>query len=364
MINTLMYQYWFLSNRDISYYKKYKMYEYFGDAYHIFFATETMLKASKLLKASQIDNFLYNRSKVDLNKIFEEFNESPYSFITVEDEKYPKKLRTIYNPPYGLFYNGKLPDFSKSVSIVGARKCSAYGKNMAELLGLSLSNAGYTVVSGMARGIDTCAHTGCLKGTCPTVAVLGNGVDIVYPKENGSLYEKIAASGAVISEFPISAQPKPENFPIRNRIVAGLSDITIVVEAKLKSGSLITADMALEMGRDIYVVPGRIGDSLSEGCNKLIDQGAGIIYSIQKFIDEITGQENKPIVQIKTEANKTMKLTKEQLLVFSLFDYYPKSISQVQIECGMDYLHLISIIFSLVKEDLITEIFKNQYILK
>lgn len=359
-----MYQYWFLSNQDIPYTSKYKFYNYFYDAYHIFHATEEELKLSGLLSEEQIRVFLDNRSRANLELMYSEFSNGPFSFVTLEDDDFPNNLRNIYDPPYGLFYNGKLPSFRKSVSIVGARRCSEYGKHIASVLAQHLAERGYTVVSGMARGIDSFAHKGCLNGHGQTVAVLGSGVDVVYPKENRLLYEEIAANGAVISEFPIGFEPRPVNFPIRNRIVAGLSDSLIVVEARLKSGSLITADLALEQGRDIYVVPGRVGDKLSEGCNRLVTQGAGLIYSIEQFLnelDESQASEGIEGIELVNDNSDKLKLSKEQLLVYSYFDYYPKSLAKVQAESGIDYLKLISIVAGLANEGLLNEVFKNHY---
>ncbi len=359
----LLYKLWWLSFKEISLTKKYKLYEYFGDAYHVYFATKSELLDSLVLSKTEVEDFILNRSKSDLIRIYDEFIKTPFSFVTIEDDDYPKQLRTIYNPPYGLFYYGKLPQLDKTVSIVGARGCSEYGKHMASLLGKELSDAGFTIVSGMAKGIDTFAHIGCLQGKSATVAVLGNGVDEIYPKENHLLYEEIASHGAVVSEFPIGTKSTAKNFPIRNRIVAGLSKSIIVVEARLKSGSLITADLALEQGKDIYVVPGRVGDKLSEGCNKLITQGAGVICSIDGLLEELSPTITKPVIGVKKEENKISTLTKEQLLVYSYFDFYPISIATVQEKSGIDYLHLISVIFSLVNFGLLKEVFKNEYVI-
>ncbi len=362
-MNEILYQYWFMKNEDISYSRKSKLIDYFYDSYHIFNASRQELLASHILEEKTVDRFIDNRGKFDLSKEYEEFSRSPFSFITMEDSRYPEKLRNIYDIPYGLFYLGKLPDFNKCISIVGARRCSAYGKKMALELGERLAQAGFTVISGMARGVDSHGHQGCLNGGGSTVAVLGCGCDVIYPPENRILYEEIAKSGTIISEYQMGASPTPMNFPRRNRIVSALSDVVIVVEAREKSGSLITADFALEQGKEIFVLPGRVGDSLSSGCNKLISQGAGIIWSVDQFIQdlsELLGHEItcNPVLKI----SKTKDLSKELLQVYNLFDLYPKSMSQVLEESNMDYLELLSQVLILERMGLLCESFKNNYV--
>jgi DNA processing protein len=224
-----------------------------------------------------------------------------------------------------------------------------------------LAQDGYTIISGMARGIDTYAHRGCLDGGGKTVAVLGSGCDVIYPSENYLLYEEIVKNGAVISEYQMGTAPIPANFPRRNRIVSALSDIVIVIEAREKSGSLITADLALEQGKDIYVVPGRIGDSLSMGCNKLISQGAGIIYSVDSFLQEIGERYGKTVVNQKPNKIE-VKMDPTERKVYGLIDYYPKNLSTLLEETKMDHLALLSTIYSLEKKELICEVMKNNYV--
>ncbi len=362
-MDNLLYQYWFMNNEDVSYSKKYKLVEYFYDSYNLYFASKTELLNSKLLDEVTIDRFIYNRKNYNFEKEFDDFKRSPFNFVTIENPNYPDKLRNIYDKPYGLYYIGEMPDFNRAVSIVGARRCSAYGKRLAQDIGKKLGENGYTVISGMARGIDTYGHRGCLDGNGNTVAVLGSGCDVIYPKDNRLLYEEIVSTkGAIISEYQMGTAPLPLNFPRRNRIVSALSDAVVVIEAKEKSGSLITADFALEHGKDIYVVPGRVGDSLSLGTNKLISQGAGIIYDTDSFINELNS-----IYGVSTSAhkktNKTKtELTKEQKEVYGYFDEYPKSIATVLETCKMDYIKLLSVILSLEKEGLLAEVFKNNYV--
>ena len=283
----------------------------------------------------------------------------------MEDDKYPKKLMDIYDKPYGLFYLGDLPEFGQSVSIVGARRCSAYGKRLALDIGQKLGESGFKVISGMARGIDSYGHRGCIDGGGVTVAVLGCGCDVVYPRENRQLYEEIVCkNGAIISEYQMGTSPLPMNFPRRNRIVSALADIVVVIEARDKSGSLITADFALEQGKDIYVTPGRIGDSLSLGVNKLIAQGAGVIYDTSQFVkdlQELHGLQAKPPAK-KTKSDTIPKLSEKQKKIYALFDEYPTSLASIVENSSMDYLEILSIILSLERIGLLTEVYKNNYV--
>ena len=201
---------------------------------------------------------------------------------------YPENLANIYDPPLVLYVRGKLKkEDERAVAIVGTRRATSYGKVAARKLARELAQAGITVVSGMARGIDTAAHEGALEAGGRTVAVLGCGVDIVYPPENSSLMQEIIRRGAVISEFPLGTRPLAYNFPRRNRIISGLSKGVVVVEAPLKSGAIITADYALEEGREVFAVPGPITSPYAKGTNRLIKEGAKIVEDISDILEEL-----------------------------------------------------------------------------
>lgn len=197
------------------------------------------------------------------------------SYTYFRESDFPKKLTQIPDPPFGIFYKGRLPDENApAVAMIGARKCSAYGVYMAEKFASSFAQAGVEVISGMALGIDSISQKAALKAGGSSYAVLGCGVDIVYPKGNGQLYRQLVEKGGMLSEYPPQMQPRPVLFPPRNRIISALSDAIVVVEAREKSGTLITVDMALEQGREVYAIPGRCTDELSAGCNMLLRQGA------------------------------------------------------------------------------------------
>lgn len=212
---------------------------------------------------------------------------SGVAFITLQDAAYPPPLRHIYDPPVGLYCKGPLRPGVKSVAIVGSRRTTLYGQSTAQMLGRELAALGFCVVSGMARGIDTAAHKGALAAGGETVAVLGNGVDIVYPPENIDIYQQIAERGAVISELPLGTRASRTTFPMRNRLISGLSAAVIVVETDKQGGSMITARFAAEHNRPLFAVPGRIDSSTSQGCNQLIREGAILLSSVDDLIEEL-----------------------------------------------------------------------------
>ena len=209
------------------------------------------------------------------------------TIINILSDKYPKILIQIPDPPPYLYVKGELPASGSAVAIVGSRRASACGLMIAEKLAKELAENGITVVSGMARGIDTAAHRGTLKGGGHSVGVLGCGIDIQYPAENRHLFTSIREKGALVSEFPMGTTPRAENFPRRNRIISGLSYGVLVVEAAENSGSLITARYALEQGRDVFAIPGNITYSSSRGTNRLIKQGAKLVECIEDILEEL-----------------------------------------------------------------------------
>lgn len=208
--------------------------------------------------------------------------------VTYKDEDYPENLKAIYDAPPVLFVRGGFEERDAgAVAIVGSRTPSDYGKLIAQRLGRELADQGITVVSGMARGIDTMAHRSCLTRGGRTIAVLGCGVDIVYPSENRRLMEEITKLGAVVSEFPMEAKPEGVHFPRRNRIISGLSLGVVVVEAGEKSGALVTAEFALNQNREVFAVPGQVTSMRSRGTNRLIKEGAKLVMSVEDVLDEL-----------------------------------------------------------------------------
>ena len=244
--------------------------------------------AKELMDEKKAEAFLEQKRQWDVWGNYEQLEEKGIGFTWCGQEDYPRRLKNIPDPPFAVYVKGCLPsDDIKSVAIVGARKCSAYGQHVAQMLGAGLADAGIQVVSGMAMGIDGISQKAALSQGGKTFGVLGCGVDVCYPACHRQLYEGICSQGGVLSTYSPGTQPRPELFPPRNRIISGLADVLVVVEAKQKSGTLITVDMALEQGKEIYCVPGRVTDRLSDGCNKLIAQGAGILLSPEDLVEKI-----------------------------------------------------------------------------
>ncbi len=359
----MMYRYWFMELKGIGNMMKHQLLDAFGSAKNIYYLSEKELRKYNLLQESQIQNILAIKNTWDLQGQYTAFCRTGQGLVTLEDAEYPHLLSKIYDAPYGLYFLGNLPKSrQKMVAIVGARNCSEYGRKMAKDLAYALSSRNYWVVSGMARGIDACAHRGALDANGTTVAILGSGIDVCYPKENKYIYEEIKKAGCILSEYPPKTQPMARQFPARNRIISGMAKQVIVVEAREKSGSLITMDYALEQGKDIYAVPGRITDPLSAGCNRLLAQGAGIITSVEDFISNIEDIEVSELGMSFSGKENDFVLEKTECLVYSCFDFYPKSLEQVLQETTLDLLTLLSAVMNLCDKGYLREVFKNQYI--
>jgi DNA processing protein len=287
-----------------------------------FGAPEAILKASKrqLLAvhgigedtATAISNW---ETTIDLAAELKRVADFGCHILIPTDEEYPASLRQIYDPPIVLYVKGKLSTSDKnSVALVGSRQTTHYGLEVARKLGYQLAYMGVTVVSGGARGIDTAAHQGALSAKGRTVAVLGTGINLVFPPENAELFERIAASGAIVSQFPFNRTADKQTFPVRNRIVAGMTLGTVVVEANLTSGALITANFATEYGRQVFAVPGRIDSPRSKGCHKLIKNGAKLCEDVEDILTEFEylfptsnrgkGQEGLPAMTLSESEQK------------------------------------------------------------
>ena len=244
--------------------------------------------------------------------------------ITYQDSSYPRGLLNIYDLPPFLYVKGRLKEDDINIAVVGSRMASTYGKFSTERLCRELAINGITVVSGMARGIDSAAHRGALAGKGRTIAVLGCGLDTVYPPENEELYEEIVSKGAVITEYPFGTPPSGSNFPARNRIISGISLGVVVVEANEKSGSLITARLALDQGREVFAVPGSIDSAGSRGTHKLIKQGAKLIENVRDILDEILPQveirskDDRPEKSILQQGNSEEKKPEERSIAGEL----------------------------------------------
>jgi DNA processing protein len=300
----------------------------FGRPEEVFNASLSDLESVQGIKkeaASAIKSFDRDR---ELDRERALIRENNVNLLTLEDKEYPDQLREIFDPPSLLYVKGQIKkEDEHSVAIVGTRHPTRYGKLTAERLAFELGALGVTVVSGMARGIDTFSHEGALSVGGRSIAVFGSGLDVVYPPENREIMEKIIDNGAIISEFPMGTRPEKQNFPVRNRIISGLSLGTVVVEAASKSGSLITARLALEQGREVFAVPGSIASDKSRGTNNLLKLGAKLVEGVDDIIEEL-----KPLIDSLSEkrhddtkkeessevSSAGARFTKEEEEIFSL----------------------------------------------
>ncbi len=323
---------WLSRVRTIGFSRYEKLIRHFQCAEAVWKASKEQLLQVKGITDANANAIIESRDAKKLEKWIAELVEYDIQFYSYFDDLYPKLLREIHSPPMGLYVRGTLPDDNiDKVSIVGSRKCTQYGVSMALEIAERLGQHNIVVVSGMAKGIDGMSHQGAINGRGQTIAVLGCGVDTCYPKENEILMEEIMKHGCVLSEYPPKTPPHRGNFPSRNRIIAGLSKILVVVEASKKSGTLITVDLALESGRDVFAVPGNATSWLSEGTNNLIKQGCvpltegnDILFELNIAYDE---NEKSRFVE-----NKNMNLKELEREVYDLIPdlepVSPQSIAQ------------------------------------
>ena len=276
--------------------------------------------------------------------------------VTLKDDDYPKRLKDIYDPPALLYLRGELKrEDELAVAIVGSRKTSAYGREVTERIGEDLAHHGVTVVSGMARGIDSVAHKGALQGGGRTIAVLGCGVDVIYPSENRSLFHQIINQGAVLSEFPMGSPPEAGHFPRRNRIISGLSIGVVIVQASAESGSLITAGYALEQGREVFAVPGNIGVEGSRGTNQLIKEGAKLVESSEDILEEILPQWRREGEMAQKGRDAVATLTEAEKLLYGLLGETPLHIDAIIRETRLDPGSVSSLLLNLELKGLISQ---------
>lgn len=259
----------------------------FGSAQAVLAATQADLSQVDKVGFKAANNIIRWRELIDLDGELRRIDQFGANIVTTDDSEYPALLRQIYDPPLVLYVRGTLrPEDAYAIAMVGTRQSTLYGRQTAERLARQLAASGVTVVSGGARGIDSASHEGALQSGGRTIAVLGTGLDIVYPAENVKLYQRIAEQGAVITQFPFGRKGDKQSFPIRNRIVAGMTQGTVVVEANRASGALITANFAAEYGRTVYAVPGRVDSPRSAGCHDLIKDGAQLCESAEDVLTE------------------------------------------------------------------------------
>ncbi|MCI7812483.1 MAG: DNA-processing protein DprA [Robinsoniella sp.] len=347
---------WLCSQSEIASKKMEKLLRVFGTPEELYRAKRGELEKLRFLKEWEMDRLL--QKEENPSEVYHRQREREINFISREEKSFPKRLLSIADKPFGLFFKGRLPgEEKKSAAVIGARACTYAGQALAGQIGEELALADVEVISGMARGIDGCAQEAALRAGGESYAILGSGVDVIYPPEHQGLYESLCQIGGVISEFPPGSAPLAKHFPRRNRLISALADFVIVVEARERSGSLITVDCALEQGKEIYAVPGRPSDALSRGCNRLIAQGAGIFSSTEQVLEE----QGIACKNIKKKEKKQIRLATKENLVYSCLDLRPKSLQRILDETKLPMDETIEILLKLQMREVIFEVTKNYY---
>jgi len=353
--------YWLDNLRGIGKVKRNSLLKQFQTAKGVFEAKKEELLDIPELRPCDIETITRQETKEKVKEEYEKMIQKGIRFLVKGEEEFPERLSYIYDSPDVLYVRGKLPSpEKKTIAIVGARNCTDYGIQMAEWFGRELAKAGMEVISGLARGIDSSAHCGAMEGGGNTYGILGCGIDICYPIENLELFMEMQKSGGIISEYGMGIGPRPGNFPMRNRIISGLSDGVLVIEAKEKSGSLITAQLGLEQGKDIFAVPGRGCDVLSKGCNQLIKQGAFLADSPEDIM-EFYQIEMKKIWEGKKNFENFLDLKLE--MVYSGLSLKPKHIQTIVEEMDMPLADIMEILLSLEMRGYVKKVNRNYYVL-
>lgn len=302
-----------------------KLLDHFGDARTAWEAPPAALQSVELTQ-KVMENLIQVRASVDLLAIWEQLEKLKINLLTWMDENYPRRLKEISQPPPVLYVRGEIiPKDEWAVAVVGTRKLSPYGRQVAEEVAGFLARNGVTVVSGLARGIDSVAHRAALNAGGRSIAVLGNGVDHIYPAENSNLAEKMIENGALISDYPLGTPPDAAHFPIRNRIISGLSIATVIVEAGQKSGALITAEFAANQGRDVFAVPGKIFAPQSKGTNRLIRDGAHPLLNPEDLMAAL----DLTMVTEHQTARTVLPADATEAALFKVLGHEPKHVDEI-----------------------------------
>ncbi|MBQ9232767.1 MAG: DNA-processing protein DprA [Lachnospiraceae bacterium] len=381
---------WFNNIKGIGALSKRKLRDTLGNVENIYDAPEELV--ADILDEKRAAIIHTSRNMSNAAEIRDELFEKGIDIVYPGHEDYPQKLLNICDPPDILYIKGilkkKLNIYNMNIGIVGARNASVYGRELAQMFGRELAKNDINIVSGLALGIDGMSHRGALAAGGYTVGVLGCGIDVIYPRENASIYFDIEKNGAIISEYGPGVEPNPGFFPIRNRIISGLSDGLLVVEARKKSGSLITADLALEQGKQVYAVPGRITDKNSEGTNNLISQGAMCVVSPKDILDDLNritmnGVYEKNYINKKYENNNLSKkenvsyekfaqdidavnknsLAPAEKMLYSCLSLEPTYIDDIIEKLKIGVSDTISLLYNMEEKGLIKQPLKGYYII-
>lgn len=344
-----------ISNKSIG--SLYSKFESISDLWNM---TRGDLESIVSLKSPIIDKIIKNRDVSRLEDTMESLEKNKVRVYTLEDNDYPKRLLNIVDKPMVLYSKGKFIDDDPTIAIVGSRKATAYGKWACEKFAKELSKLGITIVSGLAQGIDTIAHQVALKEGTSTIGVLGNGIDVIYPKRNINLYKEMENRACIFSEFPLGTEPLSYNFPQRNRIISGLSLGIVVIEAQEKSGTLITANHGLEQGKDVFAVPGNINSMYSSGTNKLIKDGASPLLTIDDILEEIYDFRNL-IGKRKEESINFSDFSDDEVKIIKLLKENPTHSDILAIKTGYSISTIMGILTGLELKGVIKELTRNTF---
>lgn len=334
-MNRTLYWIWITTIKRLKKSRVKQLLDYYKTPEEIWREDLGFLKDHFKLTDEEVSLLKNSKSPKILKKWIKELEQMGISYYSIDHPLYPSILKNIADPPLGIYVKGRMPFFDKGfLAIVGTRKCSEYGRRVAKKLAQELSHKGFGIISGLAEGIDAMAHKSTLEAGGFTAAVVANGLDLCYPKSNTQLMEEIEEKGVLISEYPPGTRPIPVYFPTRNRIISGLSQGVIVIEAGEKSGALITADLALEQGKEVFAVPGSIFSSTSKGTHKLIQQGAKLVTDIEDIVCEISTNfiNNKANENLQYEGKITNRLAIEENIVYDCISFEPSHIDVLSVK--------------------------------
>ena len=324
---------WLNSLIDISVANRHRLLDHFGSAEAVWSAPSADVSRVAGINSDVMYKIVRTKSGEYIEKLLNSCEKAGARFITYNDDEYPEILREIYDWPIGYYIIGEMPKSDVNIAVVGSRTCTEYGRETAYKISRQLAQNGIPVISGMAEGIDGCAHRGALDGGGKTIAVMGTGIDICYPSVHTQLRSEIIQNGCIISEFPPGVHGTVYTFPARNRIISGLSNGVAIIEAALKSGSLITANIALDQNRDVFAVPGNINSKFSRGTNALLKDRAYILTSAEDIFDVYNIDKKKKSKKQKNTNNLTEPNEKS---VYDAIDIVPQSVEELAAKTGLD----------------------------
>ncbi len=344
--------------KSVSVARKRELIERFGSPTALFNASAQTLRQTGVHSSAETTAILErpkDTGATPIERDLETLESLQCQYIGFNDPRFPTLLNEIPNPPLGLFVRGRSELLQNpQLAVVGSRNASPSGKRTAASFAAELASMGLTITSGLASGIDSHAHQGCLSMNGHTVAVIGTGIDRIYPKSNRNLYHEVASTGVIVTEFPPGAPPLSRNFPLRNRIISGLSLGVLVVEAGIRSGSLITARLAAEQGREVFAIPGSIHIVTSRGCHFLIRQGAKLVESVTDIVEELQHFDNLPSA-VKNETKQPVKTIGDENPLYNLIDYAPISMERIIEQSGLTAQQVSSILTNMELQGLIVE---------